>query len=81
MSFKIDALLEGSFLTTYRVSSLDIDLKEIFSSPKCYFINLQLSSFVCLSKFQTLCDTCKIFIKNLATFFYLPLLFGYFQLR
>ena len=33
MSFKIDALLEGSFLTTYRVSSLDIDLKEIFSSP------------------------------------------------
>ena len=33
MSFDVDVLFEGNFMTTLMISSLDIDLKEKLSRP------------------------------------------------
>ena len=54
MSFDIDALFEGNFLTASIISSLDIYLKE----------KLKRLRFIHLPKLETLGDICKIGIKD-----------------
>ena len=71
MSFKIDALFEGNFLTALIIPFLETGLKEKLSFPKCSFIDLQLSSFLndwVLSNCQSLRDIGKISIKNFKIF-------------